>query len=629
MGITSMFNLLSNWTTHPITSLALFLDGVVYNLLAYSYKLFSLMCQLNFNELYGLIKPLIDRAKALIIVIIMYKVAVALITSLLNPDQAPKKGTELIKNIFIAAALLVSYTFIFGVMNELSILVIGSSTNYEFVYLKEIAGVTDGEDEGLINRFIFGGKTDFDAGSYIALNTLKVFLVDTTNSNVIEKKIGTGDSIDFTDLPEVADEVDKSLKYTPIISAICGGYLAYVIIKCAIEIGVRMFKLLVLQLVAPIAIITIVNSGTKGGKFKTFCSTYIQVYIEAFTRIAAMLIVTVLISKFIVNVDALFGITADTDLSWVTGGLLKIITIIAGFKFAQEAPKFIDKLLGTHMGDAKGGNFGSFLGKLAFGGAGAIVGGIAGGGLAGAVKGAQVASKGIPEAFSKGNGIAGTIKGLMDTTNNTRKSAIESGISAKSAGGYFNQLMQNQRVASGTNLKRISEQDENIKAATKANERLNTSNEELDRYETMARESIRNNSSSYKYAGSNEAINYGTDVETFSSTVASNNEKVLEAERNIQLYETRLANAPTASDQSHYADVIQNYKKTRDLEYRKAHDEAKNAYNNALDRSSAAHGTTVEGRRRSKEINDSGIRANNERIKTANDLKSNLEKGKL
>ena len=51
----------------------LFLDGLAYTLLAYSFKLFQLMCTLNFNSLYGLISPILTRIKALVMVFVVYK----------------------------------------------------------------------------------------------------------------------------------------------------------------------------------------------------------------------------------------------------------------------------------------------------------------------------------------------------------------------------------------------------------------------------------------------------------------------------------------------------------------------------------------------------------------------------
>ena len=99
-----------------------------------------LMAQLNFNVVYAWVAPLIDRIKAIIMVLIMFKLGYSLIQYMINPDKLSDNsigGAALIKNIAWCSALLISYTFIFSVMNELSLLIIGVPKGYEFTTLKD------------------------------------------------------------------------------------------------------------------------------------------------------------------------------------------------------------------------------------------------------------------------------------------------------------------------------------------------------------------------------------------------------------------------------------------------------------------------------------------------------------
>ena len=152
--VTSLISIssLATWVFLPLNAIFLVLDGIAYSLLAYTYKVFMLIAQLNYNVLYAWMAPLIDRVKALILVLIMFKVGYALIQYMINPDKlddSSKGGPALIKNIGICAGLLIIYSFVFSVMNELTLLFIGVPEGYEFTTLKEVADVTNtGSDSG-------------------------------------------------------------------------------------------------------------------------------------------------------------------------------------------------------------------------------------------------------------------------------------------------------------------------------------------------------------------------------------------------------------------------------------------------------------------------------------------------
>ena len=43
----------ATWIAYPFNFIMLALDGIVYSLVAYSYRIFMLMTQLNFNVIYA------------------------------------------------------------------------------------------------------------------------------------------------------------------------------------------------------------------------------------------------------------------------------------------------------------------------------------------------------------------------------------------------------------------------------------------------------------------------------------------------------------------------------------------------------------------------------------------------
>ncbi len=432
--ITSLISVGVYWIFKPLFSLLLYLDGVVYSLVAYSYKVFMLMAQLNFNVVYAWISPLIDRINAIIMVLIMFKLGYSLIQYMIDPEKIANKttgGAALIKNIAICAALLISYSFVFSVMNELSMLVIGVPKGYEFTTLKQLADVTTNDgansDSGLISRFIFGTQANDvgDFGMYLATTTLQVFLhgKDNNQSSLAEQiysdqlnksKNGNINTFDLTKITDVVSELDKTVEYKyPIISTAMAIYLIWSVIKLSIEVGVRMFKLIVLQIMAPVAIVSIIDKGLEAKPWKKFIDTYWKTWLDAFIRVGSLFLVTAFISKFWTDRSALFP-----DVDGFTRYIVLLIVIFAAYRFAQLLPKFIDEILGHSLSENNAKGFGGVLGGIAGFGVGALgglatgvaakngLGGILANGIGGAFGGAAAGSKGknVADFFKGQNG---------------------------------------------------------------------------------------------------------------------------------------------------------------------------------------------------------------------------------
>ena len=141
--LTSLINLLSgSWMDHPFLTIMLILDGGIYNLVSYCFNLFLLITQLDFSSLFGIVSPIVDRLQAVIMVLVVFKLATSFISWLINPENAPKEGSKLLINIFITAAFLIGYNFVFDVFNEVGMLFTGVPEGRDFVVLKQIADIT-------------------------------------------------------------------------------------------------------------------------------------------------------------------------------------------------------------------------------------------------------------------------------------------------------------------------------------------------------------------------------------------------------------------------------------------------------------------------------------------------------
>ncbi len=434
--ITSLITLGANasWVDGPLMGIVLKIDGWIYELVSKAFNLFMLMCSVNFNSISGLIAPLLDRIQAVILVFVVFKLGVSLITYLLNPEKAAQEGSKIIINIFITAAFLIGYNFVFGVFNELNLLIMGNPTNYPYTTLSTVADLTNGDsDKGLIMRFVFGDSEEVeDVGDFLAFETLSIFIYNWDNpgsQSILEREICTDGICEFGNLSNVSGRIGKDLEFHP-GGLIIGLFLIYSIVKSAIQIGIRMFKLIILQMLAPLAIVSILEGGIKAKTFQNYVQKYISVFLEAAIRMVSMLIITVFVCQFFVNSNDFFG-NLPGDSGWVQF-LIKVLLVAAGYQFASELPKFVDEIIGTHLsggGNNKGLNFlGGLIGGVAGGALGLATGvtsGIAAGaGVTGTLGNAFSGMVGGASGGAKGKNIAEKFKSIGENNKNNQERAL-------------------------------------------------------------------------------------------------------------------------------------------------------------------------------------------------------------
>lgn len=404
------------------------IDGLIYNLVAYSFKIFQLMCTVNFNSLYGILQPLVDRLQAVLIVFIVYLLAVYFIEHMLNPDKAVEGGKKLLMNLLIGTALFVSYNFIFSVFNELNIVLMGNEFGYKYTTLGEVFDIADEDtkDEGVIMRFIFGNQDVSDPGKTIAVSIASIFIREkNSESSPVQEAVCNSDKCDFNRLRKTAisrggttqsipdHAADDNIDYTPIFGFIVCIFVIYSMFSGAIQVGIRMFKLIILQMVFPIVIVDIIKNGFKG-KFEKWAKTYIGVFLEAIIRMLSILIITVFVSKFLIHINDYFpGLQNEKD--FITKFIIMIIIVIAAYLFAGKIPSFLEEAIGIKVGgDGKGG-FGSFIGGLVGGVAGGVMGLAAGAGT-GTLTGAVSGLVGGVAAGTKGKNVADFFKGQAENS---------------------------------------------------------------------------------------------------------------------------------------------------------------------------------------------------------------------
>ncbi len=630
--ITSLINIGANssWTVHPVLNIFMMIDGLIYRLVSYAFNVFLIMCSVNFNTLYGIVAPLLDRLKAVIMVLVLFKVGVALIQYMVTPDKAMSEGTNILKNIVIVAVLLVSYQFVFNVLNELGMLIMGNPTGYPYTTLSTIADVTAGEDEGLIMRALFGADKEKvgDVGDYLAFSTLSIFIHDYNNpesSTVLKKEICSSEGCDFGKVHNLSSKVDKTIEYIWGLSGLVGLFLIYSIGKAAIEIGVRMFKLVILQMLAPVAIITIIDKGWGSSTWKAYLSKYGQVYIEAFTRMLFMLITTVFVCKFFVNIGDFFGNLSDVEGKF-TKGLITIIVIISAYKIGGSIPKFIGEALGKNIG----GSDANFVGGLLGAGVGALtgaVGGFAGGGLGGAISGAAGGLINGAQSGSKGNNVAEFFKGQGQVGSNQKKRAAE--IAAAGGGlAYMKDKLTTgfDSLSDGRNARYNHGVDEEMKSNQKAMDKLDkemagyqSSNSQMDEIEASIEEAAKG--TTFRFEGADASLGVSGSEEfswdTSDEDIISRDQGYRQAQAQEQALRSEIQNKTYSSADDRKADIekLQRLQDNTKAKYKEAQDAVKAARDRYRDQLAASDPSisssglaTVADRKAQRKTNDAELR---------------------
>ena len=144
------------------------------------------------------------------------------------------------------------------------------------------------------------------------------------------------------------------------------------------SIAKRIFKLMILELIAPIPIMSLIDpKGSKDGAFSKWLGNLISTFVDIFIKLGLVYIVIVMIQMIAEN-----GLFEDIggDNGFFRTAYLRLFLILGLLFFAKEAPKFIKDSLGIK--DSGGGLFDDVksLGKAAAitGGAAVGVAGIAG-----------------------------------------------------------------------------------------------------------------------------------------------------------------------------------------------------------------------------------------------------------
>lgn len=373
------------------------LDLIIYTMLGLSFKIFFNIAsaELFTNET---IKNFVGRVQLVIGVFMMFKLAVAIVKGIIDPDSfMDKKGGigNLVTRVIFALVMLtlVVPINIPGARNEYEVQLNNNGLLFGTLYSLQNRILSNNTLGHLIlgttnNNYSFtteNGEAKLEEMSNMITSTvLKAFVKinvkdesqpETDSSNWLCEDLDSSLISTYTNPKSTASEIldltketcDNNIlpgtgevyafSYLYFASGIAGVIFVVLMVGFSIDVAKRAIKLAVLRLIAPVPIISYIDPSTQKKSFDSWVNAVISTYIDLFVRLALVYFVIFLISDIVAN-----GLVIS-EATGMVGGLTVVFIFIGLFYFAKEAPKFFMDLFGIKGSGGKlFGGFGEILG---------------------------------------------------------------------------------------------------------------------------------------------------------------------------------------------------------------------------------------------------------------------------
>jgi len=482
MGIFKLGFSFSGFSVPIVWQICLAIDAIIYEVADQALRTFFRLAALSADvQAYSNeIGYILSRVMVLAGIYALFRIAIMLINYLIDPgkiEEATKTGTQIVKNVVISVVLLVSLPFIFKVLGRIQQQIISQDVIPKLVYGLD---AFDDEKNGIEQR-----STKFVNDVFLIFFTPdKANCSGSSGPSYCKDYNAVKNAENGTGITGLMPYVySPYFTYTPFISGLMGMVLIYYFVVFSIDLGARIIKLMVLQVISPIPVIMYIDPSQKN-KLTNFFKAYSVLYLQVFLRIITLYMAFVVLD-LVVNSDA-FNTAINGGMLLAGNFFVKIILYIGVFQATKELPKLIEDALGVKMGSAPGGNsFGKVLAGVAGGAfgftAGAIAGGLgargsgakvaAGGAVAGALAGMLAGGAGVAGSNNAAEGVKAAVKSAKDSHALGGRIAGTGGLGNFVVGG-----VENFFGGKGRDSATLAQFDDDIKAQDK---KLETHNNKI------------------------------------------------------------------------------------------------------------------------------------------------------
>lgn len=367
------------WNT--VRSLFGTLDSIAYTLFSWVMQLIFDIAEVStsdaFNNFYGEIQ---SRIYAVLAIFMLFKVTISMLTYLVNPDSITDKSNgigKLSTRIIVSLVMLIAFPYAFQFLNRVQPHVLEALP-------RVILGTQPSSYSDLGSQMENAGQNiSFQTYNGVFFNTNcadKEAQVGVSNGNpCFQYENSVQGAVDHLNDPADGDNNSYKYDYMPLIGFVVAIVMTLILLGYCVDIAVRVFKLIILQLIAPIPIISYVDpKASKDGAFNKWIKMVISVWADLFIKLGIIYFIMLVISELFTS-GAILNLTNNLfGDSYFRGGLVTLALIVGLLFFAKDAPKFICDAMGIKMGE-NGKLFGG-LGKIMS--AGAIAAGTVGAGIA-------------------------------------------------------------------------------------------------------------------------------------------------------------------------------------------------------------------------------------------------------
>ena len=352
--------------------LLLKLDAIVYTFIDWIYQIILMLADGDLLSNSNLVDELVNRLYLIIGVIILFLVAYSLLRSMVNPDEALKgkeSPVKIVQNVIISVVLIavIPYVFNFAMGFQTSLL-------QQNTIGRLILGEGSGENAS--------SSTIDDGGFNIAISVFQAFFQPNTSAGYC-----TGNaSIDqnYPDCEDLVAEIgaynnfekwwandviasknlfaiseantlvaQNKISYTFIISTLAGAFVVFVLASYCIDIAIRLVKLAVFQLIAPLPILARIVPNEQTKKiFSNWLKATISTYVEVFIRLGILFFAVFIIDLVVANFNTIFN-TMGNNLGNVNPVLVLIaqaLVILGIILFVKQLPGIIKDITGLDGG---------------------------------------------------------------------------------------------------------------------------------------------------------------------------------------------------------------------------------------------------------------------------------------
>lgn len=353
--------------------LFVFIDCIIYSFISYVYQIFLVLAQGGKLIDDKFINDLVGRIYIILGVIMLFIIAYSLLKSMVNPDEAlkgKKSPVNIIKDVVISVALIALlpsiFEFAFAFQNSLLInntigkIIVGASGN----------GSKDPADtirkggylmaEGVYSAFLHASEgycntvDEEDNEEDINGDTCEIIMIDE------DENYTYGDVWDdaedhatlFVLLQVTSKIVSGEVSYYFLIAPISGIFVLFVLLSYCLDMALRLVKLAVYEVIAPIPIFARIMPNEQVKKvFDNWVKAVTSTFTEVFIRIAILYFAVFIISAVTSSIPKIFTSvlisgSARLDILLIAQALI----IIGIIMFVKQSPEILKEITGVDSG---------------------------------------------------------------------------------------------------------------------------------------------------------------------------------------------------------------------------------------------------------------------------------------